>query len=577
MRKTTSIRRLLLTLFVTGCSSAGEPVDWSQTQEGLTISPTAVYQIKSAASGKCIGIAGNSTANSAKAEIRTCNGSVGQNFTIASVATGYYSIKNTNSLKCLDVTGKSTADGTAIIQYTCNSSSTNQQWAIATVSGSAVRLTAHHSGKVAEVNLGGTADGTAIVQRTWNGATYQQFQLSTGTGGTGGAGGTTATGGTATGGSTGTGGATSTGGTTNSGGTSSTGGTTGTGGSTSSGGSSAGGSTAVGPIGVFSGPLATGIIFMDTDGVRVNAHGGGIIKVGDTFYMHGQYFPPGTTDNYFYGFTMYSSKDLATWKNEGIILPQQPSGELGPVRKGERPHIIKCPATGEFVLYAHASDITHQVDKEVVYATSPTVNGQYSYKGPLKNSSGQIAAHSDMGAFADDTVAYVITESAHVYTLASDCHSWLSDKQYTAINGNSGGSESPAVFKRNGTYYWVGSYKTGWRANNNFYSTAPAMTGPWTYQGYIAPVTDPNNDISDQRTWMSQSTWVQPVVGSQGTVFVYWGDHWWGNQDTTEPGLHNEFAGYLFQPIVFSTSTKMLLPTYLTTWNLDIGAGTWSQ
>jgi len=569
MHKTSSHHRLLLTLLVAGCGSAGEPVELSQ--EGLTISPTAVYQIKSAATGKCVGIVGNSTANSAKVEARTCNGATGQNFTISTVATGYYAIKNTTSLKCLDVTGKSTADGAAIIQYTCGSSSTNQQWAIAEVSSGVVRFTAHHSGKVAEVNLGGTADGTTLVQRTWNGASYQQFQLSTGTGGAGGAGGST-------GGTGGAGG--STGGTAGAGGSSASAGaaagSTATGGTAGSGGSGTGGTTAVGPVGVFSGPLDTGIIFMDTDGVRVNAHGGGIIKVGDTFYMHGQYFPPGTTDNYFYGFTMYSSKDLATWKNEGIILPQQPSGELGPVRKGERPHIIKCPATGEFVLYAHASDITHQVDKEVVYATSPTVNGQYSYKGPLKNSSGQIAAHSDMGAFADTTVAYVITESAHVYTLASDCHSWLSDKQYSTINGNSGGSESPAVFKSNGTYYWIGSYKTGWRANNNFYSTAPSMTGPWTYQGYVAPVTDPNNDISDQRTWMTQSTWVQPIVGSKGTVFVYWGDHWYGNQDTTAPGLHNEFAGYVFQPIVFSTSTKMLLPTYLTTWKLDIGAGTWS-
>ena len=559
MHMTSSRRPWLWTLLIAGCSSTGEPAEWTQSQEALTISPSTVYQIKSAATGKCIGIAGNSTANSAKVEERTCSGATGQNFTISTVATGYYAIKNATSLKCLDVTGKSTADGTAIIQYTCNSSSTNQQWAITDASAGAVRFTAHHSGKVAEVNLGGTADGTAIVQRTWNGATYQQFLLSTGTGGTGGAGGAPGAGGSASGGATG--------------GSSAAGGAPG--GNTGSGGSSTGGSTAVGPVGVLSGPLDTGIIFMDTDGVRVNAHGGGIIKVGDTFYMHGQYFPPGTTDNWFYGFTMYSSKDLATWKNEGIILPQQPSGELGPVRKGERPHIIKCPATGEFVLYAHASDITHQKDKEVVYATSATVNGQYSYKGPLKNASGQIAAHSDMGAFADDTVAYVITESAHVYTLASNCHSWLSDKQYSVINGNSGGSESPAVFKKNGTYYWIGSYKTGWRANNNFYSTAPAMTGPWTYQGYIAPVTDPNNNISDQRTWMTQSTWVQPIVGSQGTVFVYWGDHWWGNQDTTEPGLHNEFAGYVFQPLVFS-GAKISLPTYLTTWNLDVGAGTWS-
>jgi hypothetical protein len=31
----------------------------------------------------------------------------------------------------------------------------------------------------------------------------------------------------------------------------------------------------------------------------------------------------------------------------------------------------------------------------------------------------------------------------------------------------------------------------------------------------------------------------------------------------------------VFQPIVFSTSTKTLLPTYLTSWKIDIGAGTW--
>ena len=238
--------RLLLALLITGCSSAAEQVELSESQRSLTISPTAVYQIKSAATGKCVGIAGNSTANSANAEIRTCNGTVGQTFTIASVATGYYAIKNTNSLKCLDVNGKSTADGAAIIQYTCNSSSTNQQWAIVEVSSGVVRLTAHHSGKVAEVNQGATADGTAIVQRTWNAATYQQFQLSTGTGGSGGAGGaggvtgaggTTGTGGTiSAGGTTSTGSTNGTGGTTSTGGTPSTGGTTGTGGTTSAGG-----------------------------------------------------------------------------------------------------------------------------------------------------------------------------------------------------------------------------------------------------------------------------------------------------------------------------------------------------
>jgi hypothetical protein len=415
---------------------------------------------------------------------------------------------------------------------------------------------------------GGLATGGAVIAT--GGTANATGGIATGTGGSASGGGTSSGGALTTGGSgKGGGGSKASGGATATGGGKATGGTSNTGGS-------GGGASCNGPIGTISGALATGVAFMDTDGQRVNAHGGGIIREGDTFYMHGEYFSSTTTDNNFNGFSMYSSKDLATWKNEGIILPQQASGELGPNRKGERPHIIKCPSSGEFVLYAHAASSDYQTDKEIVYATSATVNGKYAYKGPLKNASGAIAAHSDMSAYADSTGAYVLTESGHVYTLASDCHSWVSDKSYGAVNGDSGGSESPTVFKAGSTYYWIGSYKTGWRANNNFYSTAPAMTGPWTYQGYIAPVSDPSNNISDQRTWLSQSTWVTPVVGCNGTVYVYWGDHWDGTQDTTAPGKHNNLATYVFQPLVFN-GTKISMPTYLASWKLDVGAGTWSQ
>ncbi len=330
-------------------------------------------------------------------------------------------------------------------------------------------------------------------------------------------------------------------------------------------------------VGVFTDPVTVtpiaapdppGITFTDTDGNPVDAHGGGIIKECDTFYLHGEYFLGGTTNNDFNGFSMYSSKDLAVWKNEGIILPQQASGQLGPKRKGERPHIIKCPATGEFVLYAHSADETYQADKEVVYATSNVVNKPYTFHGSLLSGTGAIAAHGDMSALTDGSNAYVVTESGWVYTLATDCHGWVSAEQYSAVNGTTGGSEAPTVFSAGNTYYWIGSDKTGWRANDNFYSTAPAMTGPWTYQGYVAP--------QGAKTWMSQTTWVEPVVGSQGTVYVFWGDHWYGDQDTTAPGQHNDRTTFVFQPLVFN-GIAISMPTYEVSWKLDVGAGTWSR
>src|SRR5580693_6926299 len=317
-------------------------------------------------------------------------------------------------------------------------------------------------------------------------------------------------------------------------------------------------------------PNPPGMSLKDTTGALLNAHGGGIIKVCDTFYLHGEYFLSTTTDNNFNGFSMYSSKDMATWKNEGIILPQQGAGSLlGPNRKGERPHIIKCPSSGEFVLYAHAADTTYQVDKEVVYATAPAVTGPYTFKGALTSTgasatcqvttvppascSGSIAAHSDMSALTDGSNAYVVTESGVVYTLASDCHSWTGSKSFGAVNGTTGGIEAPTVFKAGSTFYWIGSDKTGWRANDDFYSTATSMNGPWTYQGFLAPEGD--------LTWMTQSTWVMPIAGSSGTTYVYWGDHWYGNQDTTHPGQHNNLATYVFQPLVF-TGNLIGLPTY---------------
>jgi hypothetical protein len=65
------------------------------------------------------------------------------------------------------------------------------------------------------------------------------------------------------------------------------------------------------------------------------------------------------------------------------------------------------------------------------------------------------------------------------------------------------------------------------------------------------------------------------VVGSQGTVYLYWGDHWDNCGATSGAGSDNSLTTYVFQPLVFN-GTKISLPTYLATWSLDVGAGTHS-
>ena len=65
-------------------------------------------------------------------------------------------------------------------------------------------------------------------------------------------------------------------------------------------------------------------------------------------------------------------------------------------------------------------------------------------------------------------------------------------------------------------------------------------------------------------------------TGSQGTVYVYWGDHWDGTESTDHPGRNNSLATYVFQPIVID-GTKASMPVYYATWKLNIAEGTWSQ
>ncbi|WP_437324469.1 RICIN domain-containing protein [Sorangium sp. So ce381] len=184
----------------------------------ITIDANAVYTIVGVQSGKCVQVAGGSTADGAAMQIASCNGSTRQQFRMESAGGGYYRIRNVNSNRCMDVAGASTSDGAAIQQYSCWTG-TNQQWSFTDVTGGVVRLTARHSGKSLDVYGRGTADGTAVIQWASNGGTNQQFRLTpvgSGTGGSGGSGVTSGSG--ATSGSGGGGGAGGAGGSGGSGG-----------------------------------------------------------------------------------------------------------------------------------------------------------------------------------------------------------------------------------------------------------------------------------------------------------------------------------------------------------------------
>jgi hypothetical protein len=201
----------------------------------------------------------------------------------------------------------------------------------------------------------------------------------------------------------------------------------------------------------------------------------------------------------------------------------------------------------------HTDNLTY-TGEAVGYATSPTVNGKYTFKGALQFNGSSIERW-DMGAFQDtDGKGYVLLNGGDVYELASDYHSAVSK----VATGVSSGGESPAMFKAGSTYFFLFSNRTSWERNDNYYYTASAIAGPWTSRGKLAP--------SGKLTWNSQTTFVLPIAGSSATTYLFMGDRWsYPRQGTA--------ATYVWQPLTVS-GTALSIPSYYEAWKIDLSAGT---
>jgi len=289
--------------------------------------------------------------------------------------------------------------------------------------------------------------------------------------------------------------------------------------------------------------IYSGVPIVDTKGKVMSAHGANIIKDGALYYLFGE--KHSDTSNVFVGFTCYSSKDLYTWKFESIALPIQPFGKLGPKRVGERVKVMKCPKSGEYVMYMHVDTVSYN-DQFVGYATSRSITGPYKFQGPLLFK-GQPVRKWDMGAFQDnDGSGYVLIHGGSIYKLSDDYKSIVEE-----VNGNmTAGFESPAIFHKNNIYFLLGSNLTSWERNDNYYYTATSLHGPWTKQGLFCP--------PGTLTWNSQTSFVLPIIGAKDTTFMYMGDRW------SSP--HQESAAtYVWQPLTIS-GTSLSIPIFQDAW-----------
>lgn len=283
-----------------------------------------------------------------------------------------------------------------------------------------------------------------------------------------------------------------------------------------------------------------GQLWFDTDGAPINAHGGGVLFEDGVYYWFGEHKIEGKIGNSAQvGVGCYSSRDLYTWKNEGIALAV--TDEPGhPIEKGsviERPKVVRSPVTGQYAMWFHL-ELKGQGYKaaQVALAVADRVTGPYRF----------VAAYRPHGFMSRDMTIFVDDDGTAWELFASDENATLriarltpdrlahADEHHSAFPKRY--MEAPAVCRHLGRYWFIGSDCTGWAPNPARSAVADDLRGPWTELGN--PCVGPGAET----TFESQSTFILPVADRPG-AFIFMGDRW--RPDNAIDGR------YVWLPLVF--------------------------
>src|SRR4051794_7677412 len=129
------------------------------------------YRIVNRNSGKPLAIAGNSTADGAKAVQQS-----GTPTWTISTTQDAYTLRYNASGKVLDVNAGSSTTGLQLQQWSANGG-TNQMWYLRPTGDGYYTIVGRNNGLAADVYAASTSDGAQVVQWTANGGTNQQWQF----------------------------------------------------------------------------------------------------------------------------------------------------------------------------------------------------------------------------------------------------------------------------------------------------------------------------------------------------------------------------------------------------------------
>lgn len=318
--------------------------------------------------------------------------------------------------------------------------------------------------------------------------------------------------------------------------------------------------------------MKNGQLYFDTNGNHINAHGGSILEHNGVWYWYGEHKTEGFEGRLaWYGVHVYSSTDFENWTDCGCALPvvDDPASPICRGQRIERPKVIFCEKSGEFVMYFHSANDDHsRADMGIAVSNSPTGPFELIFcdraeKGiwPLdvtprdkdperiaacpkweENHAGDWRFRIDRGAIVGrdlergqgvrDQTLYVDDDGKawHIYTSEDNSTMHIAELTddyrahtglYTRIARNRW-QEAPVLFKRDGIYYMLTSGCTGWLPNAAHGLWARNLPGPWFEFENPCRGEDPSTGTGPETTWDCQSACPFFINGQQYVMLDRW-------------------------------------------------------
>lgn len=306
----------------------------------------------------------------------------------------------------------------------------------------------------------------------------------------------------------------------------------------------------------------------DTNGIPINAHGGGVIHVDGRYYWYGEHKLPGKSEKQGAdgGVHCYSSTDLYNWEDEGIVLSVDYRDGQSDIAAGcilERPKVVYNAKTRMYVMYFKLYPKGTGYDAGYVgVATSNSPDGPFAYRHKF------LGAGSPKGS--GDFCMYQDKDgSVYHFTVRKPDKAFCNGRLRRDYLYPEGGykvmeeiplhTEAPAIVHTLGKYYMLGSGSSGWAPNAARSFSSKTLTGGYEELGNPCAGVNPNNQLAPDKTFGGQISFILPVEGRKDCYIAMF-DIW--NPDLAANGL------YVWLPLRFREGKPVV--EWRNEWDLSI-------